>query len=113
VRQMAVAGTQGTGGQGSDAPQEVDFDEVQEHAGGALAAGTAPGSDESQAVLARIIAPGMSTADRARLADRLEEFTDRRVERYWQLMGTIHGRPPFAPRVPAFEWLIAALRTPA
>jgi hypothetical protein len=32
------------------------------------------------------------------------------AERYWQLVGVINGRPPFPPRVPAFEWLIAALR---
>jgi DNA-binding transcriptional MerR regulator len=36
--------------------------------------------------------------------------SDARAERYWQLIGVINGWPPFAPRVPAFEWLIAAVR---
>jgi hypothetical protein len=41
----------------------------------------------------------------------VETFTDRRVERYWQLVGQLNGREPFRPAVPAFEWLIAALRS--
>lgn len=39
-----------------------------------------------------------------------ETFTDERVERYWQLIGILNGRPPFTPRVPAFRWLLSALR---
>jgi DNA-binding transcriptional MerR regulator len=31
-------------------------------------------------------------------------------QRYWQLLGILNGQPPFPPAVPAFEWLIAALR---
>ena len=53
---------------------------------------------------------GTLANQRASLREGLETFTDRRVERYWQLMGTINGWPPFEPTVPAFEWLIAALR---
>jgi DNA-binding transcriptional MerR regulator len=125
VRQMAVAGAQaeagaeagaaeaGDGGSGpaqrSEAPP-FDPAPVIEHAGGALAAGIAPESAEGGAVLDRIVDPGTSAADRARLADRLETFTDRRVERYWQLVGVVNGRPPVPPSTPAFEWLIAALR---
>jgi hypothetical protein len=37
----------------------------------------------------------MPAADRAELRARLEKYTDARVERYWQLMGIINGRPPF------------------
>ncbi len=48
---------------------------------------------------------------RAALADRLATFTDRRVERYWQLLGVLNGWPQRTPSVPAFEWLIAALRS--
>ncbi|MBV9921057.1 MAG: hypothetical protein JOY78_09450 [Pseudonocardia sp.] len=44
------------------------------------------------------------------LADRLAAFTDRRVGRYWQLLGVLNGWPQRAPSVPAFEWLIAVLR---
>ena len=50
---------------------------------------------------------------RGALADRLATFTDARVERYWQLLGVLHGRAPFEPSVPAVEWWIAALRAGA
>jgi hypothetical protein len=33
-----------------------------------------------------------------------------RAERYWQLLGALNGWPERPPSVPAFEWLIAALR---
>ena len=54
--------------------------------------------------------PGTPGPERARLLAQLETFTDERVERYWQLVGILGGRPAFAPVVPAFRWLIAALR---
>lgn len=41
---------------------------------------------------------------------QLEAGTDARAERYWQLLAVIKGWPPFPAHVPAFEWLIAALR---
>jgi hypothetical protein len=47
---------------------------------------------------------------RARLLESLESGTDRRAERYWQLLGIINGWPPIPSVVPAFEWVIAALR---
>ena len=49
-------------------------------------------------------------AYRAELADRLATFSDRRVERYWQLIGAINGWPAQPSTVPAYEWLIAGLR---
>jgi hypothetical protein len=52
----------------------------------------------------------MSAEERARLADEVQTFTDRRVERYWELIGVLAGRPPFPAAVPMFEWFIAALR---
>src|SRR5918992_1912520 len=78
AREMAVAG--------SEAPRhQPPFDPapIVEHAGAAVAAGTAPGSPEGQAVLARIIDPGMDAAARDQLADTIDTFTDRRVARYW------------------------------
>jgi DNA-binding transcriptional MerR regulator len=110
VREMAAAGAAA-----GKTPPEAAADPklVVEHAGPALAAGIAPGSAEGQAVLDRIV-PADTPADRrARIRAQLETFTDRRVERYWQLMGTINGRPPFEPMVPTFEWLIEALRARA
>jgi hypothetical protein len=52
-------------------------------------------------------------AQRASMLEQLEIFTDARVERYWQLVGIINGRPPFPSAVPAFESVIAALRAHA
>jgi DNA-binding transcriptional MerR regulator len=104
VRDMAVAG------RGAD---ELDFGPdhhaVAEHAGRAVAHGTAPGSAEGKAVVDSIIAPGTPAAHRARILEQLETFADARVERYWQLLAIINGRSPRPAVVPAFEWLIAAL----
>lgn len=83
---------------------------VMQHVGAALAAGVPPESADGAVVLDRIVDPAMPAEDRHRLAETIERFTDRRVERYWQLMGVLHGRPPFPPSVPLFEWVIAALR---
>jgi DNA-binding transcriptional MerR regulator len=106
AREMAVAGSQ------QAEPQEYDPAPVIEHAGAALAAGIAPESAEGQAVLERIV--GAKTAGdpaaRDELADRTATFTDRRVERYWALLGVLNGWDPFPPRVPVFEWFVDALR---
>jgi DNA-binding transcriptional MerR regulator len=108
VRQMAVAGATG------DGPARPPYDPalVTRYAGAALADGVAPDSPAGREVLDRIVDPATAAAERARLAEVLETFTDRRVERYWQLLGVLNGRPPFPSATPAFEWLAAALRTP-
>ncbi len=123
VRTMALAGAQGTqsgqsvqsaeGTQGTDTdqPSEApDYQAVAEHAGQALAQGIAPGSPQGQQVLARIIAPELPADQRARILAQLETFTDARVERYWQLLAVVNGQTPPPAAVPAFDWLIAALR---
>lgn len=121
ARDMAQAGPQAAGQAGPQAAAQVgqagpqagerlDHQLVAEHAGRALAAGIAPGSREGKAVLDQIIPPGTPPAGRARLAETLETFTDARVERYWQLLAIINGWPQPPSVVPAFEWLIAALR---
>jgi DNA-binding transcriptional MerR regulator len=84
----------------------LDHQAVLEHAGRALADGIAPGSPEGRAVLDHLV----PAAERSRVLTQLETFTDTRFERYWQLLGVLNGQPPFPPAVPAFEWLIAALR---
>jgi DNA-binding transcriptional MerR regulator len=113
TRTMAIAGQQAgpqTGEQaGPEAGQPasaLDYQAVLEHAGQALADGIAPGSPEGQSVLDRLV----PAAERPGVLAQLETFTDARVERYWQLLGVLRGQPPFPPAVPAFEWLIAALR---
>ena len=87
-----------------------DYQAVTEHASQAAAQGIAPGSPEGKAVLDRIVAPGTPAAQRARLLEQLDTFTDARVERYWQLLAIINGQPVPPSMVPGFEWLIAALR---
>jgi hypothetical protein len=104
VRQMAVAGSTGEG------QPAYDLTPGLVHARDALAGGVAPESAEGQAVLGRILDPGLPDNELATLADQLTTFTDRRVERYWQLVGVLNRRPPFPPSVPVTEWLIAALR---
>ena len=101
ARAMAIAGPQ-AGQPASD----LDYRAVLDHAGQALADGIAPGSPEGQSVLDRLV----PVPERPAVLAQLETFTDARVERYWQLLGVLHGQPPFPPAVPAFEWLIAALR---
>jgi DNA-binding transcriptional MerR regulator len=103
VRAMAVAG-------GAEHEFSPDYQTVAEHTGRALAEEVAPGSAEGKAILDRIIPPATPAAERVRILGQLETFTDARVERYWQLMAIINGRPPQPPAVPGFEWLIAALR---
>jgi hypothetical protein len=102
VREMALAGA-GAGG-----PQNagVDFGAVSEHAGRALSDGVDPASAQAGEILDQIT----PRQGRDRLAAQLETFTDERVERYWQLVGVLNGRPPLTPMVPVFRWLIAALR---
>jgi len=90
---------------------------VTEKAGDAAARGIAPGSPEGAAIVSALVgefAGGAGTTDRAEfradLADRLAVFSDRRVERYWQLIAIINGWPAQPSLVPAYEWFIAALR---
>lgn len=103
VRTMAVAGS-------AEYEFGPDYQTVAEQTGRALAEGVAPGSAEGKAILDRIIPPATPAAERVRILKQLKTFTDARVERYWELMAIINGRPPQPAAVPGFEWLIAALR---
>ncbi|MFB6977517.1 helix-turn-helix domain-containing protein [Streptomyces scopuliridis] len=105
VREMALAGAQG-----GQQPVGPDPAKVVEHVGRAVREHIAPESAAGAEILHRIVDSHLSAAERARLADRLATFTDRGVERYWQLLGVLNGWPSAPSRVPAFEWLIAALR---
>lgn len=112
VREMAVTGSENAGS-GNTAPEPgADPAAVQEHAGAALRAEVDPASADAVAVLDRIGVGELDAAARTELADTLATFSDRRVERYWALLGTLNGWPEREPAVPAFEWFIAALRAP-
>jgi len=86
------------------------YQETIQHAGQAVAEGVDPASPAGQAALGRIVAPGTPADQRMAILRQLETFTDARVERYWQLLATLNGQPVPPSVVPAFEWLIAALR---
>lgn len=90
---------------------------VGEIAGPAARAGVEPASPEALAVLERLetLAPEQHQ-DRAVVAERIEAFTDRRVGRYWTLVGIVNGwQPTKAPAdiVDTWEWYGRALRAHA
>lgn len=113
ARSMALAGQNAAApqAQGEASGQaRPGYQETIEHAGQAAAAGVDPASPAGQAVLGRIVAPTTSADQRTAILRQLETFTDARVERYWQLLAILNGQPVPPSVVPAFEWLIAALR---
>jgi DNA-binding transcriptional MerR regulator len=88
---------------------------VVEYAGAAARAGVDPASPEALAVIERVeeVRPGVAR-DRAATAERITAFTDRRVARYWTLVGVINNwqqRPGPAPDelIDAWEWYGRAL----
>jgi len=90
---------------------------VGEHAGAAVRAGVDPSSPEALAVIESVEAttPG-GGRDRAQVAERVGAFTDRRIFRYWTLVGIINGwrqSPMPEGAVDAWEWYAKALRAHA
>ncbi len=68
---------------------------VGELAGPAARARLDPASAEALAVVERLEAMSPKPAeDRERVAERIEAFTDRRVGRYWTLVGIVNGWAP-------------------
>lgn len=107
AREMAVAGAQPDG-----ETKGPDPEKVLHLAGGAVEEGVDPESAAGREIRNRIVGPDLTAAERTAIADQLATFSDRRVERYWQLLGVLNGWPPMPARVPVFEWLITALRAP-
>lgn len=90
---------------------------IAEQAGVAVRAGVVPDSPEALAVVERLEAliPG-GGGDRLELAERLETFTDRRVLRYWTLVGIVNGwpdSPVTEDSADAWQWYARALRAHA
>jgi hypothetical protein len=90
---------------------------VAQKAEAALAAGISPSSSQAEPTVRELARAFASLTDdpdspawRGALADRLAQGSDRRAERYWQLLAIMNGWPPIPTTVPAWEWLIAALR---
>ena len=91
---------------------------IAEQAGAAVTAGVAPDSPEALAAIERVEALTASGGgDRLERAGRLETFTDRRVFRYWTLVGIVNGWPAprrsHIPSADALEWYANALRAHA
>jgi len=84
---------------------------VLEHAAAALEKGIPPESPGARATLDRIIPVDLPADETASLTDWLGLVAEPRVERYWQLLQLLQGLPPDPPAVPAFQWLLTALRT--
>lgn len=88
-------------------------------AGAAMRAGTDPSSAEALGVVEAIEAVGGSVpagGSRRETADRIDAFADRRVARYWTLVGIVNDWPPSqAPDdlIEAWEWYASALRAHA
>jgi hypothetical protein len=106
TRRMAVTGADPD----TEKPSEGDRQLMSELCSDAAKRGIAPDSPQGQEILGRLVDPARSRADRIRLADQIDLFTDAKVERYWELVGVLNNRPPFPRMVPAFEWMSAALR---
>ncbi len=86
-------------------------------AGPAMRAGIEPASADALAIVERLESLGPTPPEnRASVADRIEAFTDRRVGRYWTLVGIINGwEPSTAPEdvIDSWEWYARALRAHA
>jgi DNA-binding transcriptional MerR regulator len=92
---------------------------VGEHAGAAVRSGIAPDGPEALEIVERLeaMAPG-ERPDRRAAADRIEAFSDRRVERYWALVAIVNGWPARRTQgldelFDAWEWYGRALRAHA
>jgi DNA-binding transcriptional MerR regulator len=91
---------------------------LRERVAAATAAGVEPGTAEARPVVDELAAAYARHAGRADgpefrswLRELLESSSDRRYERYWQLLGVINGWPAAPSVTPAAEWLTAALRS--
>jgi hypothetical protein len=112
ARQRAAKGISHT-----DKATQAAGEAVVEQVGAAIAGSIQPGSPDAGPVvdeLVGVFAAAASRQDdpayRAELAEQLEMFSERRVERYWQLIGIINGWPPTPSLIPVYEWFVAALR---
>ncbi|MEV6033963.1 MerR family transcriptional regulator [Nonomuraea sp. NPDC052116] len=83
---------------------------VLEHAGAALSRGIAPESAGARPILKRIVPDDLPAEETAALIMWLDMVAEPRVERYWQLLSILKGQKPSPPAVPAFAWVLAALR---
>lgn len=120
VRQMVTEGERQRAARGvseADAATQAAGQAVLDMAGSAVASGIDPGSAAAAPIVDALVARFGRAAGRqddpayrAELLSQLETFSDARVERYWHLIALINGWPEQDSMMPAYEWLIAALR---
>jgi DNA-binding transcriptional MerR regulator len=120
VRQMVVQGElqrKTSGISHTDEATQRAGTALVEKASAAVAAGITPDSPGAGPIVSEVVGLFASAAGRhddqayrAELAAQLEMFSDRRVERYWQLIGLINSWPERPSLMPAYEWFITALK---
>lgn len=120
VRQMVVEGERERARQHiseTDAATQRAGAALVARAGAAMSAGIAPSSPEAAATVNEVTtlfaaAAGRedSPAYRTELAQKMETFSDPRIDRYWRLIAVINGWEPQDNLMPAYEWFMAALR---
>lgn len=120
VRQMAEAGSASSASSSGPSPAEVAlYESVTELVTPLLTAGVVPASSEGSLVVDQLAprfahARGVSDGDdfRRELGEQIALFSDRRVERYWELVGVINDWPAGQVRsgsVATMEWFAQAL----
>ncbi|WP_405492104.1 hypothetical protein [Nocardia sp. NBC_00511] len=82
---------------------------ILEHARPAVEADITPDSERGRMILNRIVPTELPAAEQHALLSWLAAVTDRRIERYWQLLDELNDHTPMPSNVPAFAWLAAAL----
>jgi DNA-binding transcriptional MerR regulator len=120
LRRAAASQARAAAGAGQPSPEAARAlaTLLQERVAAATAAGIEPDSAEARpvagelaAAYARLAGRPDSPEFRSWLLELLAESSDRRYERYWQLLAVINGWPAAPSVLPAAEWLITALRS--
>jgi DNA-binding transcriptional MerR regulator len=120
IRQAAAAQARAMAEAGQPSPEESQqmATLLRERVAAATVAGIEPDSAEAQPVADDLVAAYARFTGRADkpqfrswLLELLESSSDRRYERYWQLLAIINGWPAAPGVMPAAEWLIKALRS--
>jgi DNA-binding transcriptional MerR regulator len=119
IREMIVEGERERATSGiteTDGATQLAAQAMVDRVGRAISDGVAFDSVEALAIVNEVVprfAAASCKADSAEyrneLAQQLVTFSDRRAERYWQLIGTINGWPPQPSLMPAYEWFTTAL----
>jgi len=120
IRQAAAAQARTMAEAGQPSPEESQkmATLLRERVAAATVAGIEPDSTEAQPVADDLVAAYARFTGRADgpqfrswLLELLESSSDRRYERYWQLLAIINGWPATPGVMPAAEWLIKALHS--